>query len=184
MRTLTLEQIARGRAKAWQNAADLIHDADVLVRHQRWARAVFLAQIAIEELGQYLLLVEAMEQVSTQRMDWPAFWKQFRTPWATQSHRRAWPAELSPCHVADTTREPGSSRQRDQAELAQQKRAALYVEYQAHQFVLPMDRMDERLAQHTLALAKAALAIFAYGEEVFGTETVTHATPETWADAQ
>ena len=53
----SLEELETGRQKAFANAADLVSYAEVLIEDERSARALFLAQIAGEEIGNYIILL-------------------------------------------------------------------------------------------------------------------------------
>jgi AbiV family abortive infection protein len=84
---LTLDQLDEGRKKALSNSEDLVNDARVLLEHQRWARALFLAQLAAEELGKYTMIASAaVSLIRIQRLDvdidwdefWGVFWKRYR----------------------------------------------------------------------------------------------------------
>jgi AbiV family abortive infection protein len=61
MNELSIEQLITGGQKAFQNAYDLIQDAEIPCKNQRWARCVFLCSIAIEELGKYIMIIGAIE---------------------------------------------------------------------------------------------------------------------------
>ncbi len=73
MKGISLEQLIGGRRQAFQNACDLIRDAEILYEHQRWARCVFLSSIAIEELGKYLIMIGAIGQVLKNQINWKRF---------------------------------------------------------------------------------------------------------------
>lgn len=77
LRELSLEQLAHGRLEALQNAIDLIEDAECLLKQGRWARSAFLSNIAIEELGKYLMIMGAIGNLIAGQIDWRKFWKRF-----------------------------------------------------------------------------------------------------------
>ena len=76
---LSLAQLERARRCALQNAEELVSDAELLVQHSRWARGFFLAQIAVEELGKYVMIVSATGNIVMGTMDWKKFWKRYRS---------------------------------------------------------------------------------------------------------
>jgi len=57
---LNVEQAAEGIAKARANAQSLQEDAELLLEHQRWARATALAILSIEEAGKVALIRELL----------------------------------------------------------------------------------------------------------------------------
>lgn len=103
MKGISLEQLIDGRKKAFQNACDLIRDAEILYEHQRWARFVFLASIAIEELGKYLMIIGAIGQVLKNQMNWKWFWKRFRGHTEKSGNILAFDVLLGPFISADDT---------------------------------------------------------------------------------
>jgi len=184
LQKLTLDQLAIGRAKAFQNAADLIEDVDLLFRQRRWARVVFLSQIAIEELGKYLMIIGAIGQVLKNQMDWQSFWKRFKKHTEKTGNILTFDAFLSPFISDEDTLEKWQRVQRDEVELEKRKLSSLYVDFQSNQFVLPMDIIDEKLAKQAVNNAKAVFKFFAYGEEVFCKGDITNLTPEKCADVE
>ncbi len=57
---LTVEQAAESITKARANAQSLLADAELLLEHQRWARATALAILSIEEAGKVALIRELL----------------------------------------------------------------------------------------------------------------------------
>jgi len=57
---LDVEQAAEGITKARANAQSLLADAELLLEHQRWARATALAILSIEEAGKVALIRELL----------------------------------------------------------------------------------------------------------------------------
>jgi AbiV family abortive infection protein len=79
---LNLAQLDEGRKKALSNSVDLVNDAKVLQRKNRWARALFLSQLAAEELGKYVIIVSAAVNLtraeqSEANINWERFWGDF-----------------------------------------------------------------------------------------------------------
>ena len=59
--TLTIEQLKEGRLKALQNAESLIRETPILPDNNYRARALFLSQVSGEELGNYVMLINALK---------------------------------------------------------------------------------------------------------------------------
>ena len=76
MRKLTLEQIESARKKAIQNAAELLEDARLLFKNERWPRVLFLSQIAGEEIGKHILLSSlTVHALAGDKINWKRAWK-------------------------------------------------------------------------------------------------------------
>jgi AbiV family abortive infection protein len=78
MQTLSVSQINEGRKKALNNAEELFGEAKILLNRGRSARALFLALIAIEELGKYIMLISAAVNIVNNTINWKVFWKRYR----------------------------------------------------------------------------------------------------------
>ena len=59
MDKLSIEQLEHGRKRTLHNAEELVTDARILLGNERYARCYFLSEIAVEELGKYVMLVAA-----------------------------------------------------------------------------------------------------------------------------
>lgn len=78
MRELSKEQLIQGGEAAIENAAALVAEAELLHENCKWARTVFLCQIAGEELGKYVLIGSALLELAvTTKLDWRRFWKRY-----------------------------------------------------------------------------------------------------------
>ena len=76
----TLADIKEARLKALANARELVRDAEILFANERFPRTIFLCQIAGEEMGKYFdLLSAAIDMVVDGDLDWPKFWKWFKS---------------------------------------------------------------------------------------------------------
>ncbi len=62
---LTLADLVAGRKNALENARALVREAKALLGQACFSRALFLAQIAGEEVGKYLLLSSSTYQFIT-----------------------------------------------------------------------------------------------------------------------
>ena len=78
LKKLNLMQIEEGRRKALINADRLVEDAKILLENNSWARAFFLSQLSLEELGKYIMLMSVASNPHYERMDWKRFWKMYR----------------------------------------------------------------------------------------------------------
>jgi len=58
------EQLRQAARNAVNNARDLLRDAEILVKHKRWPRSIFLTQIASEEIGKHVMLVSALVKLA------------------------------------------------------------------------------------------------------------------------
>src|ERR1017187_7040606 len=57
------EQLRQASIKALQNAEQLVEEAELLHKHERWPRVVFLCQIAGEELGKCFISLTAIVRI-------------------------------------------------------------------------------------------------------------------------
>jgi AbiV family abortive infection protein len=73
--TLTENQLKSAVRKAVENAGMLIREAEILFGNECWARAVFLAQIASEEIGKADLMLFARVNLVEGKLDWTGFWE-------------------------------------------------------------------------------------------------------------
>ncbi len=168
MRELSLEQLIHGRLKALQNAIDLINDAECLFKQGRWARSAFLSQIAIEELGKYLMIMGAIGNLIAGQIDWGKFWKRFVSHREKTGNIFFLDAALSPSQEDKEILRDFEEADTDTTEFLREKLASLYVDFQGDRFILPMDVVDEKTARKGIENAKALLSFFELGEkEVF-----------------
>ncbi len=76
---LTVEQIELGRAEILNNARALVEEAEILLGHQRYARAYALSHLASEELAKLPMLVRAAVEVAFGiSVDWRRLDKRLR----------------------------------------------------------------------------------------------------------
>ncbi len=76
---LTVEQIELGRAEILNNARALVEEAEILLGHQRYARAYALSHLASEELAKLPMLVRAAVEVACGvSVDWKRLDKRLR----------------------------------------------------------------------------------------------------------
>lgn len=165
---LSLEQLTHGRLKSLHNAIDLIVDAECLLKEGRWARSVFLSQIAIEELGKYLMIIGAIVNLIASQIDWRNFWKRFVSHGEKAGNIYLFDATLSSSQGDEEILMDIEKADTYIREFQKLKLSSLYVDFQGDRFVLPMDVVDEKSSKKAIENAKAILSFFEFGEkEVF-----------------
>ena len=183
MKELSLDQLIEGRQKPLKNASDLIEEAEILLNSHRWARAVFLACIAIEELGKYLIIMGAIGRVLTGNMDWKKFWKRFRSHEEKTGNIMVFDAMIGPFVSAEDTLASVRRAKRHTSDQEKEKLNSLYVDCTAEGFVLPMDHVNEKDANKAVESAKAVLRFFREMENhVFSDMCADSIKPEMFAD--
>ena len=160
MRELSLEQLTHGRLTALQNAIDLISDAECLFKEGRWARSAFLSQIAIEELGKYLIIMGAIGNLIAEQIEWRKFWKRFVSHREKTGNIFYFEAALSPSQEDREILRDFEKADTDTTEFQKEKLSSLYVDFRGDRFVLPMDVVHEKIAKRALENAKAVLSFF------------------------
>jgi len=176
---LTVKQLFEGRHKAIQNACSLIEDAECLLESNSLSSAAFLAHIAIEELGKYLILVDAIGRVLDGSINWSRFWKRFLSHEHKTQNIFNFDALLSPSETQDEICEDFEKATADSQTYQQQKISALYVDFEKDAFVEPAKKVDEKIAKGVIAGARSVLSFFEMGErEIFSKGDITSITPE------
>lgn len=179
MTELTVEQLSEGRVKVIQNARSLIDDAECLLESNRWSSAAFLAHIAIEELGKYLMLVGAIGGVLDGSISWSIFWKRFLSHAQKTQNIFDFDALLSPAESPDEIGEDFARAKVDSQKYQQQKLSSLYVDFEKDAFVEPAKKVDENVAKGVVAGARSVLQFFEIRErEIFSKGDITSITPE------
>ncbi len=74
-----LEIISKALYVCHENANSLIEEANLLYRANKYPRAYFLAQIAIEEIGKISMLIASAQYPAQYSKVWERFWKLFRS---------------------------------------------------------------------------------------------------------
>jgi AbiV family abortive infection protein len=165
LRELSLEQLIHGRLKALQNAIDLINDAECLFKEGRWARSAFLSQIAIEELGKYLMIMGAIGNLIAGKIELRKFWRRFLSHREKTGNIFLFDAALSPPNDDEEIQRVFEKTYTDATEFQKEKLSSLYVDFQGDQFILPMDVIDEKTPTKRIENAKAVLLFFELGEK-------------------
>lgn len=173
---MTMKDIDTGRKKVLDNARDLVQDAQILLAKRRYARAFFLAQIAVEELGKYIMLISCAMQVAYGNVDWQDFWKRFR-------HHKEKITNLVHSEYFFFSDEPPVEYINKILELAKTqeevKLLALYADYDGKTFSKPIEEIDKTTAEQAVALAKRRVNwIKEYDKKIIGTDALYRLTKE------
>lgn len=185
MKQLSLDQLIEGHQKPIKNASDLIEDAEILLNNRRWARAVFLACIAVEELGKYLIIMGAIGRVLKGNMDWRKFWKRFKSHEKKTGIIMRFDAMIRPFISAVDTLTGVEKAEKHTSNQEKEKLNSLYVDCTAEGFVVPMDHTNEKDAKQAVESAKAVLKFFAEMENrVFSDMRADNITPQIFADSE
>lgn len=179
VKELSLPQLANGRLKALKNAEDLLADAKILYDSGRWARTLFLARIAIEELGKYVMIVSAVVEYLRGRVNWIKFWKRFT------SHREKTGNVLTLDMLLGPTELTSASTEKLEAigkKMSEEKLASLYLDFKTDAFVCPLEAVTETAARHAIEEAEAVLSVFQFNERVvFSKGNIEEISRERWA---
>jgi AbiV family abortive infection protein len=142
---LSLKQIDEGRKKALDNACDLFKDAKILLENERYARALFLSQIATEELGKYIMLISTAVKVVYEEVE--REWKEFWTGYKTHKIKSGKVLIIEDFFLSDKKFSEcfdDSFKQREIYEIA--KMSSLYSDFHEDRFCSPMELIDEKTA--------------------------------------
>ena len=149
---LTLEQVANGRLKALRNAEELVADARCLYRKRRWARALFLSQIAVEEVGKYFYLFSSCVMIIKGSIDWGRFWKTVRS----HSDKTTLFLMMEDALLSEPSEKPRTIKEfkGDARILERGKMWALYSDYEQNDFFCSSEVIPRWLAKQALRLAR------------------------------
>lgn len=174
--SLSLAQLDDGRKKALFNANELLNDARVLLNNGRWARALFLSQIAAEELGKYVIIISAAVNLTRARrlgkdFDSKKFWRDF---WKRYRFHRAKMSLL--VHLEHFFSEEKAheylKKIPEEAHLSEYvKMASLYSDFHEDAFCSPNELITEALSRLTVEVGKKRLNwLKSYDREIIGAE--------------
>jgi AbiV family abortive infection protein len=168
---LTLEDLEIGRQKALANATGLVSDAEVLIANECWARALFLAQIASEEIGKYIIIINAAVESLEKAVDWKSFWQSYRQHSTKLTMVMFTEIMFSP-------QENGQEELKTFREAAKYleagKMLSLYSDFIDGRFVLPTDCINPEMAKDAVKWAKGRLAMTnALLESIVSLDTLT-----------
>ncbi len=130
----TLKQVAQGMQFSLENAEDLLGDAEVLYRNERYPRAFALSVLAMEELGKIVVLARVIHVPETDQEGLKAFWKKFRSHTTKFGDAAFW-SYASRLHPDLTAAWSELPHVRNQIELM--KQVSFYVDFADTGFLLP-----------------------------------------------
>lgn len=163
---MSIEQLIKGREKIFINASELITEAELLHINKKWARSVFLSSIAIEELGKYLMIISSIVAILKNQMDWPKFWKRFRSHTEKTSNILSFDVSLGPFESEEKTIKKLSATTEVAKKMHNDKLNSLYVDFQKGIFCLPSEEIDEKFSRDNLDSAKAVFKFYESGEKL------------------
>jgi AbiV family abortive infection protein len=158
-------ELFAGRKETLQNAIDLIEDAELLFSSGRYARAFFLAQIATEELGKYVLIVSSAIDAVHGPFSWKQFYQDYR------SHKTKTSKLLFFENLYNLINRCGdhillSEGDKHTATLQEHvKMLSLYCDFDGQGFTVPNEQISDNVATLALKLVKSRLKIVALFEE-------------------
>lgn len=149
---LTLEQVANARLKALRNAEELVADARCLYRKSRWARALFLSQIAVEEAGKYFYLASSCVMIIKRSIDWSRFWKTLRS----HSNKTTLFLMMEDALLSEPSEPPRAIKEfkGDAHILERGKMWALYSDFEQNEFFCSSEVIPRSLVKQALRLAR------------------------------
>lgn len=162
---MTPDELFAGRKQVLQNATDLVDDAELLFAAGRHARALFLSQIATEELGKYALIVSSAISAVHGSLSWGEFCRDFR------SHNTKTRKLLSLenfHHVLNRRGDHILLSEEDKHYAAIQdkvKMLSLYCDFDDQGFTVPRGQIPGNVADVALELVKSRLRMVVLFEE-------------------
>ena len=151
-------------ATAHNNAGDLLHEAEILMGHKKYARAYFLAFTGLEEISKSQLAADVYTRFITEE----EFWIYFRDH-KKKISRMAWASEDAKRYL-----DPDTERYvdiKDPEVTARMK--ALYVDIEAKEIITPekaVSKEDSESIIHTLRVAIERIFEVEYYEGRIGTK--------------
>jgi AbiV family abortive infection protein len=176
---LSLKQLDEGRKKALDNACDLLKDAKILLENKRYARALFLSQIATEELGKYIMLISTAVKVVYREVEceWKEFWKGYRTH-KMKSGKVVITEDFFLSDKKFSERFDDSLKQREIYEIA--KMSSLYSDFHEDRFYSPMELIDDKTANLAVNVTEKRVNwIKSYDEEIIREDGLLKLSKET-----
>ena len=174
MQPESVETLKLGRIAALENASSLVEEAELLHKHQHWARTIFLCQIAGEELGKFVILTTAAVEltVSAEGFDWKKLGAHLR------SHREK--LTVISVHESVFWEPPPDHFPTYFAELKKTieilengKQHAIYSDIQDGNYYSPTWIYNEGIATNALNWAKGRLRLINELNSLQGIETMT-----------
>lgn len=158
--SLTVEQIELGRAEILNNARALVEEAEILLHHERWARAYALSHLASEELAKLPMLVRAAVEVACgASVDWKRLDKRLR------DHVEKADLVMDMDFLSGQM-PPDEYLNTRAAHLNHLKNDSLYVGISAGRFVAPVQAISEEAAVAMCETSRRRLRLFDSVEEL------------------
>ncbi|MFB0919345.1 MAG: AbiV family abortive infection protein [Oscillospiraceae bacterium] len=151
---LTREQFITARNKTLLNANNLIIESKLLFENGMIARAYFLASIACEEIGKYLLISSAAIDYVRGTLNWKNFWKRIRNHKAKNQTIELFENIFVSNDENFTNPELIKALINDMDEL---KMANLYSDMFQYDFYEPNEIADKSMTANLIALAENRL---------------------------
>jgi AbiV family abortive infection protein len=131
------EEIARGMHLSFVNAQNLLEDAELLYKNERFGRAQALLVLALEEIGRIPMLLNAMVIESSDEKQWAAFWKQVRQHCAKQGVWVAYGKGLAAAGHPDAKFFGPRLPEGDERLIDRLKQCGFYLSFFERSFLLP-----------------------------------------------
>jgi len=151
-----LDLISKTLYVCHENTNSLLKEVDLLYRANKYPRAYFLAQIAIEEMGKISMLTASVQYPAQYSKFWKLFWKLFR------SHSfKIGKAEISFQNAMLNFQLNKDNKVFKIAEIDNQmKMNSLYVDIERNNINDPIKLIDRAIARRKINEAKKKFAIF------------------------
>lgn len=160
MKSLSLDQLHELRIAIFTNAISLQKEAQLLFKHEFYARAYLLAHLAVEEVGKLTIVLTVVSRVRKgEKVDWQAVTKRFRGHQekitADDAHHSIFalpPDTPSAERIAWLKRADKTARSR-----VVQKNSATYVDASGSMIFSPLDVVTHEAAEEMLRRSAASL---------------------------
>lgn len=146
------EKLFEGRKKALQNAKELLEDAKILFKANRYARSFFLIQISTEELGKYGIMVTSSISAIHGSLNWKRFWKRFRDHKNKTEHLLLF--EDLNWFLNEKQKELFKTKENKEYSAIQEdtKMKSLYSDFFIEEFIIPSQIINKSLCETSLNL--------------------------------
>jgi AbiV family abortive infection protein len=148
-------QLRNVAEKSLRNAGELLADAYLLFRHNRWPRALFLSQIASEELAKVYQVSLARVELAFGGLDWSRFWNMYRSHDYKMRHILRLEAEW----LSDEPVEELRAVRPLAKAYNQGKMWSLYTDLLGDVVLAPKEIINEAVARNALTIARGRLRL-------------------------
>ena len=166
IKKLNLSQINEGRRKALMNAEGLVNDARTLLQNNSYARAFFLSQLSLEEMGKYIILISAASNPSLQNMDWNQFWKLYKFHESDDRNEEFLKFIFSEIGNLKEQMKYIDELYRENTQVIL-RMSSLYSDFLKNAFYGPTDTITNEIAAFWVSVAERYLSSFIYFDENF-----------------